>query len=541
MSGGTPEAEELAHFLRGITKGRTTRALAAEFGRGRTEWSEFLRGIKLIPLWVLENLVKGCVEGPIREARLQQGRELLEAAEAATVKASQTRRPGGSQAELELRLDDARKAQIEAQQTLMGTNQLVIMLLEMVASLQRRCVRLEHERDQALSGHGSSAPSIKKELAETERRIVATEERLQRAREEREEAEDLRVTTHRVAEEHRIALEEMRREAAQDSSAEMDTTGADDPDPQTRPLWEYDRALEVADEQLDAHARRMDRIREEVGLHDLPADESQQVVEGEVVRPDSADNPAPQRQTPQHRPEEGRAEGEGTGKVDRLQAFDAHRRYLDQLWDDAGITAGQIATKHGLDSQVVRQTSTDNAQVRSELGKQPETGERVDRTAPGPEDIGHRTFPQEAASVDRSPSRPRSASDAVRAVSNTERDAGQVREQALHRSPAQFVELYMRVSESEQAVMRNALEERTSGDRVAITILLRDAIHHRRRLPPQPSAEQRSASSETPRRSNMFQVRCWSCSGPTQVNVERLLHRGSWSCPRCGAANKLPT
>ncbi|MFE0418379.1 hypothetical protein [Streptomyces tendae] len=541
MSGGTPEAEELAHFLRGITKGWTTRALEAEFGRGRTEWSEFRRGIKLIPLWVLENLVRGCVEGPIREAKLQQGRELLEAAEAATVKASQTRRPGGSQAELELRLDDARKAQIEAQQTLMGTNQLVIMLLEMVASLQRRCVRLEYERDQALSGQGSSAPSIKKELVETERRIVATEERLQRAREEREEAEDLRVTTHRVAEEHRIALEEMRREAAQDSSAEMDTTGADDLDPQTRPLWEYDRALEVADEQLNAHRRRMDRIREEVGLHDLPADESQQVLEGEVVRPDSADNPAPQRQTPQQRPEEGRGEAEGTGKVDRLQAFDAHRRYLDQRWDDAGITAGQLATKHGLDRQVVRQKSTDNAQVRSELGKQPETSERGDRTAPEPEDIGHRTVPREAAPVDRSPSQPRSASDAVRAVSNTERDAGQVREQALHRNPAQFVELYMRVSESEQTVMRNALEERTSGDRVAITILLRDAIHHRRRLPPQPSAEQRSASSETPRGSKMFQVRCWSCSGPTQVNVARLLHRGSWSCPRCGAANKLPT
>ncbi|MEV7325257.1 WD40 repeat domain-containing protein [Streptomyces sp. NPDC093970] len=290
MVGGTPEAEELARYLRGLTSERTTRDLAARFGYGRTQWSEFLRGSKLIPSWLLRNVVMDLVDGPIRDAKLRQGCELLEAAEAAAAKASPTQRPAGSQAELELRLDDARKAQIEAQQTLMGTNQLVIMLLEMVSSLQRRCVRLEHERDQALAARGSSVPSIKEEIAETERRIVATEERLQRAREEREEAEDLRVTTHRVAEEHRMVLEEMQREAAQDSAVGRETLGGDDEAEEARPLWEYDRALEVADEQLTAHRRQMDRLWEEVGTGDSQRDGAQQVISGEVVRQDSADN-----------------------------------------------------------------------------------------------------------------------------------------------------------------------------------------------------------------------------------------------------------
>ncbi|MGW9400630.1 hypothetical protein [Streptomyces sp. NPDC055642] len=56
----------------------------------------------------------------------------------------------------------------------------------------------------------------------------------------------------------------------------------------------------------------------------------------------------------------------------------------------------------------------------------------------------------------------------IRAVHNPNRDARQVHEQALFRSPSEFLELYARLGLEERAVMRRALDERTPGDREQI-------------------------------------------------------------------------
>jgi hypothetical protein len=117
-----------------------------------------------------------------------------------------------------------------------------------------------------------------------------------------------------------------------------------------------------------------------------------------------------------------------------------------------------------------------------------------------------------------------------RAVANPERDTGQVREQARRRGPAQFVELCTRVSEDEQAVMRTALEERSSGDQAAITILLRDAIHQDLRLPPPPHHQpQDRPAHPSVLTSEMIGVRCSVCARPAWMSRDLLQHQ-SWSC-----------
>ncbi|MGW2027565.1 AAA family ATPase [Streptomyces decoyicus] len=332
MSAGTPEAEELALYLRELTYGLTTRALEERFGQGRTQWSEFRKGSKLIPQWLLQNVAKALVTGPLWEAKFQQGRELLEAAEAAATRARAAKRPTGSQAELQLRLDDARKAQIKAQQMLMNANQLVIMLLGLVASLQSRCARLQRERDQALADYSGSASS---EIVVAEQRIVAAEERLQRARREREEAEDLRVIAHQRAEEHRIALHG--KQSAQVPNA--DTVGGDTAEA-AHPLWEYDQVLEAADAQLDEQRHEMDRLWKKVGTSDPQEQEGQQVITGEVVRQDSADNGS-SHMVPVQRPgQDGRSD---------------HR-----LWKEAGTNTRQTGERpQASNGTVVRDSSAD--------------------------------------------------------------------------------------------------------------------------------------------------------------------------------------
>jgi pyruvate/2-oxoglutarate dehydrogenase complex dihydrolipoamide acyltransferase (E2) component len=226
---------------------------------------------------------------------LQQGHELLMAAEEAAARSRANKRPHGSEAELHLRLDDARKGQIQAQEMLMGTNQLVSMLLVMLSSLHRRCVRLERERDQALARTTSSTESvsaIQSQLVETERRLADTEERLQRARSEREEVENLRAAMHSIAEEQRISMEETQYQttSAGPIPAMADVAVEDIlADEEEAPLWAYDSALEKADAQLSAHQRGIQELRAQVGSSSIQAAQDPQVIRGTVVRADTAD------------------------------------------------------------------------------------------------------------------------------------------------------------------------------------------------------------------------------------------------------------
>ncbi|MFF2722080.1 hypothetical protein [Streptomyces sp. NPDC058011] len=307
MDGGTTEAEELAQWLRKLTAGMSVRDLADRFDYGRTQWNEFRQGRKLIPSWLVDNLVNELLPGHAQSLQRKRGKELLAAAEKAAANRQivpAAAHASGGAVELELRLDEARKGQLQAQGALLGTTQLIHMLLQMVGSLQQRCTVLQNERDHARLRPTVEDPSvIEHELRQSQQRLEEANSRLERARHERDEAEELRIVAQQIAEERLQALERLRRQRDTEQPGRSDSptgpgeSAALDAEetalggmPQ---LWEYDHALAAADRQLDAHDAQMSALREQMGI-DPPGAEPPRfdVVIGEVLA--SQDSP------PQH-------------------------------------------------------------------------------------------------------------------------------------------------------------------------------------------------------------------------------------------------
>ncbi|MCK8438832.1 DUF3710 domain-containing protein [Streptomyces sp. D2-8] len=294
-----------------MTKALTLRELEERFKYGRTQWGQFRKGAKVLPSWFVSDLVRALVKPQAQQAQLKLGLRLQKAAEAAAV-AREARNgsvPMGTEGELQLRLDQARKATIEAQKTLMGTTQLVYMLLQLVTSLQSRCEALERERDRA-TAQAASLDLVQRELEETKQKVVSAKKKLKRARQTREAAEELNVTAEVTAARHEFALESVRAASLETSDTtddrveESSTTAADTRSvvDELRPLWEYDADLEVADQQMEAHEAELDELRAQMGI-DASEDEAQaqvgidafegeHVLRGMVVREEAADNPA---------------------------------------------------------------------------------------------------------------------------------------------------------------------------------------------------------------------------------------------------------
>ncbi|MFF3215745.1 RICIN domain-containing protein [Streptomyces sp. NPDC002886] len=81
MKGASLAADELARFLVEITTALTVRELAQRFGGGRTMWSEYRSGARIIPLGRLNAVVRDRVrDGRGQQAMLQRARRLHEAA-----------------------------------------------------------------------------------------------------------------------------------------------------------------------------------------------------------------------------------------------------------------------------------------------------------------------------------------------------------------------------------------------------------------------------------------------------------------------------
>ncbi|MFJ3084623.1 transporter substrate-binding domain-containing protein [Streptomyces halstedii] len=337
VAGDTPEANELAEWLRARVNGRTTRQLQGLFACGRTQWSEFLKGRKLIPLWLLDDVVTKLV--PPREQQLQRGigHKLLhdaeQADEARRAAASPAVPPSDTPHEYQIRLDDARQGQIKAQETVQSLTHLIYAFISAMADLNQRCKNLEAERDQArlrleqqeadtatvnqqraaenrrrAAEDQQRLAEVEQRLAEAERRHAEFEERLARARREQQEAEDLRIEAFWKAEENRRAFKQLTGQDVPAGSAGEDPSSVSAPQP-----WEYDHFLETADAQLDSHNDSMDTIREQIGVPVPPVHEDTRTVlsvvvptpstkntetgptSGETVRPvpeDTTDNPS---------------------------------------------------------------------------------------------------------------------------------------------------------------------------------------------------------------------------------------------------------
>ncbi|QHC23329.1 hypothetical protein [Streptomyces sp. GS7] len=272
------------------------------FAYGKTTWGEFLMGRKLIPSWLLEDVVNGLVREPrARQWQLRRGGELLRAAEKAALEktaALEEEKPAsGSETQLLIRLDEARKGQLQAQETLLSTTQIIYTLLAVVASLRERCAVLEKERDRVAERLPATVAEVQQQLVESERRLADTESRLERARREREEAEELRIEAQLIAQKHRRALEQFqqrsrRRPAEEDSDGQVPGQSSSSAVNELPKLWEFDQVLAAADQQLDAHDAQITALRRHMGLTPSRSDEqADRVVVGEVVRNQAADNP----------------------------------------------------------------------------------------------------------------------------------------------------------------------------------------------------------------------------------------------------------
>lgn len=312
VAGDTPEANELAEWLRARVNGRPMRQLQELFAFGRTQWSEFLKGRKLIPLWLLDDVVTKLV--PPREQQLQRGighkllRDAERADEARRAAASPAAPPRDTPHEYQIRLDDARQGQIKAQETVQSLTHLIYAFISAMADLNQRCKNLEAERDQArlrLEQQEADTATVNQQraaenrrrtaedqrrlaeveqrLAEAERRHAEFEERLVRARREQLEAEDLRIEAFWKAEENRRAFRQLTGQEAPAGSAGLDPGTVAAPQP-----WEYDHFLETADAQLDFHNDSMDAVREQIGVPVPPVREDTRIIRG-VVSASSAD------------------------------------------------------------------------------------------------------------------------------------------------------------------------------------------------------------------------------------------------------------
>ncbi|MGC9479169.1 hypothetical protein ACP4I1_34160 [Streptomyces sp. WG4] len=271
LKGETPQANDLAQWLRTLTRGASQRDLAQLLHIGKTLCSEYLNGSKLIP----EDMIGQLVDAYVTDSRLREQRKAAghlrrqRAVEAAQGKPSM---PPLSQrartpTELQLRLDDARRGQLAAQEKTFQAVRLVDLLLNLVASLQERCARLEAERERAAS---LVRGELQRELEQSEMRLESARILLEEARREREQAEEIRLAAHHMVERERQALKDAEEEphpaADVEDVAEPGARALRLEDLGLAALHDVDRVLDASSAQLASQAQELDALGEHVGL-----------------------------------------------------------------------------------------------------------------------------------------------------------------------------------------------------------------------------------------------------------------------------------
>ncbi|MFC6883687.1 MULTISPECIES: hypothetical protein [Actinomadura] len=335
------EAEALGVWVVGLVHdaGLTVRALEARFrpqgGPGKSLWTEYLNGTKLIPLHYLELLVRGLVREPRRqEALLAEGRELWGRAEraAAGKPSAQDRKRLTEQerlrrleqehrdreSDLRQHLEDAQRDTIQAQDGLLTMNRLVSVLLVMNVTLSRRWAELERRHQatvQELEGHrqelrtaevqnlSEAVETLRARCAELESRQDASLQELRYYQDRLREA-DRQLTEARRRQDEAEALRQeavervtrYRRELAQ-GDAPAATDGPEPPEPGSAsspragaPLEEYDAALEQSTAVLQETGRSLAELRRRLELDDPPSPRTPSSDGPRIVRGQLADN-----------------------------------------------------------------------------------------------------------------------------------------------------------------------------------------------------------------------------------------------------------
>ncbi|MFI7103463.1 ATP-binding protein [Streptomyces sp. NPDC050161] len=217
LKGETEQANRLASWLRRLTRGRgmTLRRLEERFGTGRDAWSKYLSGAKLIPADLLEQLVTGLVPEPrMRDKELAHARSLWREAEEASrgrVPRAHPQAPRLTRGDqLYLRLDEARERQLRTERALHKSQQMVLVLLNMVSVLQAEHESLTAEYNRALAeSRRDVVAGVHKALDEAEQSLADAGSDLRRARRANRSAEQINVAAQQAVETCRRAVGEL--------------------------------------------------------------------------------------------------------------------------------------------------------------------------------------------------------------------------------------------------------------------------------------------------------------------------------------------
>ncbi|MEV7376468.1 hypothetical protein AB0O51_36985 [Streptomyces sp. NPDC090301] len=267
LRGRSEEANALAVWLRKVTADVSVRVLAETFPYSKSVWSEYRNGAKLIPMQLLNDVVDTLVSDEVRESQRADGLRLLEAAQKAARRNASRQVPRVSPdlpdrasmlagvSEILLRLDDARRQQIQVMRQLADSEQRCRQLQEMVSVLHLEYAQLTAERGHArVEAYGLEAA------------LEQAQGLLRHARRAAEQAFELRLAAEaRVA---RVQADARR------------ATGID-----LSPLERLDEVLQAAQDQLAEEDHRLNALRSDLGLSGQPAAESaaSQVITGQVL------------------------------------------------------------------------------------------------------------------------------------------------------------------------------------------------------------------------------------------------------------------
>ncbi|MFE5833437.1 hypothetical protein ACFQ8W_24725 [Streptomyces sp. NPDC056508] len=295
LNGRTPQADDLALWVRKVTRQVTARELEKMFPHSKSTWTGLRNGTRLPDAELVDDLVDELIREPrLRESLRKEGHKLRREAEAAEedLKAGRPLPARVPEKRSEtttalLRLDDARLQQLEAMRRLAASEKRCVQLEGMVSVLQDQCVQLRAERDRARQEARAEVEQLQRALERSQELHQQADAQLAHARRAAGHAYELRVAAEEKASEAKAAA----RHALND---EPDTTGTLLPpealEPTLPPLDRMADALDQAAAELAEQDQELDELREDLGLHHRPTDTpASTVVPGAVV----AANPTP--------------------------------------------------------------------------------------------------------------------------------------------------------------------------------------------------------------------------------------------------------
>ncbi|WP_328674135.1 hypothetical protein [Streptomyces sp. NBC_00328] len=296
------EAEALAVFLRAQVdfSGKTLKVLEGEILHSKAKISEHLGG-RVPDLAFVTALIRATIPEPqLRNRRLTEARELLQAA----AHPSPRRAPPPSATALELaevrtqqvevydRLTRSLEQQNELREAAGNSAKLVMVLLSMISSLKRTITDLTSERDQLRAARATpdTLQQTQQQLARAREQDARARQELKFAQDKQRQAEELATQVQARADQLTDELDRLRTAATVPAAVGEDEMPAGR---RAEPVSSGDPVGDDIDQALDQVAavnEHDDQMLQRI-THDLVRD----VLPAERVVPDNPQDPVPRR------------------------------------------------------------------------------------------------------------------------------------------------------------------------------------------------------------------------------------------------------